>query len=34
LRFLDGDKYRNQARGDRFIDVPLDVFVQSVKDCS
>lgn len=33
LRFMDTDKYRNQARGDRFIEVPLDVFVASVEDC-
>lgn len=34
LRFMDTDKYRSQARGDRFIDVPLDIFVQSVEECS
>lgn len=34
LRFMDTDRYRNQARGDRYIEVPLDVFIEAVEDCS
>lgn len=34
LRFLDSDKHRSTARGDRFIEVPLDVFVNAIERCA
>ena len=35
LRFMDNDKYRSQAREDRFVEIPLDVFVDAIEgECS
>lgn len=34
LRFMDTDKHRSTARGTRYIEVPLKVFVARIEDCS
>jgi hypothetical protein len=34
LRFMDTDKHRSQARGTCYIDVPFDIFVAKVSECS
>lgn len=35
LRFMDTDRYRNQARGTRYVEIPFEVFIKAIKEkCS